>query len=96
MTTPGMSRLWTGDEVPSVLVCTMMLALEELERTNLIALYELAQFARDPGHQMFGNTASVAAQFGLHDGSDLTSYAREIICAATADDGLSLRPPLAD
>jgi hypothetical protein len=48
--------LHTGATVPESVVRTTGLTLELLERVNPTALYELVRLAKDPCHELFGNT----------------------------------------
>jgi hypothetical protein len=75
--------LHTGATVPESVVRTTGLTLELLERVNPTALYELVRLAKDPCHELFGNTGGVLAGLGLaeSDGS-LASTTRDVILAS--------------
>lgn len=51
-----MTILRTGAEVPDGAVMPAVLTMELLAEKNPVALYELAELARDPSHELFGNT----------------------------------------
>ena len=84
--------LTSGAQVPRpALVATLMNA-EELAVTNPIAFYELVQAARNPDHQMFGNTGEVVAKWGMGDSAGgVNSTVCEVIAAAVVGDNFDLR-----
>ena len=94
-----MTVLRTGAEVPEGLAPVVMISLELLMNGNPVALYELAQLARDPSHRLFGNTGEVLRSLNLVDaGGKVHDATRAVVLAATDGDGsdLRLRSPYAE
>ncbi len=84
--------LRTGEEVPTPLVGTVMLALETLIEKNPIAFYELVQISRNPKHKLFGNTGDILSNLALIDANGQPCDAtRLIVLAATEGEGLALK-----
>ncbi len=57
--------LKNGSEAQESLVKTIMISLESLLNSNMIAFYELVQKCRDENHKMFGNTMTTIEKFNL-------------------------------
>ncbi len=90
-TEPVNVTLRTGAEVPEPVVRTTWLALEALDDTNPIALYEAVMVARDRAHVPFGNTGEVLKRIGLlgRDGT-MHDATRDVILAAAEGEGAGL------
>ncbi|OHU47354.1 hypothetical protein BKG82_27270 [Mycobacteroides chelonae] len=69
------------------------LGLRDLLRDNPIAFYELVMLARNPDHELFGNTEEHLTAF-LDGPGNIQTTCKRIILAATYGEGLdlSLRP----
>ena len=74
--------LRTGVEAPKVLVATMYLVCESMMDENPIAVFEAVSLARDPSHQLFGNSGNVLRDAAMLDCSGkMHRSVREILCA---------------
>lgn len=95
MTTPEPTTqpvvLRTGVTVHQDTYRTTRIALEMLWQTNPIVAIELAMFARDPQHRMFGNAAEVAAGVGLLESGVLHRDTRDVILASFEGDDYDLQ-----
>lgn len=88
---PGvLVRLSNGEEVPEVAVRTTMIALQLLERgelTDIMALYELRELARDPAHRMWPGTPERLNALGLLDADGrVHDIIRAVVLSAVAGD----------
>lgn len=84
-------QLRTGVHVPNILVATTTLALRHLyEAGHGVALYELAELAKNPAHELFGNADKVLDRAGLTQGGVLHAAVRDIVLASFDGEGLDL------
>ena len=76
--------LRTGREVPRILVSTTTMALDALlaDPTGAVACIELLERARDPEHEMFGNTGETLTWYGLLHGGQIHDAIRDIVLAS--------------
>lgn len=92
-----MTILKNGADVPQPLVMTTSLCLSELLSNHPIAFYELTMSARDPQHQLFGNTAEVLQQFKMINGVSPEGTAqhfdavRDVVLSAVVGEGMGMR-----
>lgn len=81
--------------IPDILLRTIYLSLATTLKENPIAFYELVQLARNPEHQLFGNTGQYLMKTGLMDSATrIQTTCVEVILAAVAGEELDmhLRP----
>lgn len=84
--------LASGAEIPKITVVTTFINLQELFRTRFIEFYKLVQLARNPGHQLFGQSGDVLRALGFLDGlGKLQGTVREIVLASTEGEDFDLR-----
>lgn len=83
--------LRTGAEVPDVLLASVSSALGRLWATNPIAVFELVSLARDPNHELSGNSGEVLERFGLLQGGRLHGAIKDIVLASTDGEDVDIR-----
>jgi hypothetical protein len=94
-----MTVLRTGAEVPDGITRAVLLSLKRLMTKNPVALFELAELARDPSHRLAGGAGTVLRDLSLADeGGNLHDSVRAVVLAAVDGEGtgMYLRSPYAE
>lgn len=79
--------LKNGSEVPAAAVATTMIALRELFGSQPVAFYELVQLARDPQHQLWGDSEQVLKRYAM---LPLHGVTRDVIKSAVTGTDLDM------
>ena len=78
--------------ISPALEAAVMLNASRLFAEQPIACLELVRLCRDRGHTMWGDTAAIAARYGLLESDGRPhDVVREVICARFAGEGLEMR-----
>jgi hypothetical protein len=87
-----MVQLKDGSKVPDATMRTAYLSMQHLYETNPLALYELAQVARNPHHMPFGNLGQVLIDSNLVDGDGrMHDDTRHVVLSSLPGDGMNMQ-----
>jgi hypothetical protein len=87
-----MVQLKDGASVPKVTVTTALMNLQHLRNTNPVALFELVEIARNPGHVPFPGTKDALQKMSMLDGlGKIHDDTRKVIVNAIPGDLMELR-----
>lgn len=84
--------LRTGVETPKALVATLNVVCSSMMNDNPIVMFEAVSLARDPNHQLFGNSGAALQDAAMLDCTGkMHSSVREILCALFDGEMLEMR-----
>ena len=86
-----MAKLRTGTEYPDALVTSIYLNLERVLEIDPIAFYEVVELARDPHHDLWGDTQILQDHALVQVDGTMLNAVRDVVLASVAGDEENLR-----